>query len=192
MATILDLPIELLTIIATDNFETFKAAIRAPGIGPMLCCEYSQNIAKSKFIEIIVVDNINKTYHCVNGIIHNIYGPAVVRENAKEWHINGELHRIDGPAVKYDDGDEYWYVRGKLHRENDKPSIILSDGSKFWHRYGKLHRDVGPAIIREDGGKEWFIDGARHRIDGPALIYGDGTEYWYVNGTRVYPIKKFN
>ena len=40
------------------------------------------------------------------------------------------------PAFEGSDGAKYWYLNGKLHRE-DGPSIICCNGSKCWHLNGK-------------------------------------------------------
>ena len=76
-------------------------------------------------------------------------------------------HRVDGPAVEYDNGDKYWFVKGKLHRED------------------------GPAVEHPDGYKEWYIDGKYHRIDGPAIEYADGDKSWYLDGVK-YTENQFN
>jgi hypothetical protein len=51
------------------------------------------------------------------------------------------------------DGDKFWYLDGKLHREE------CADGDKFWYLDGKLHREDGPAIEFADGDKFWYLDG---------------------------------
>jgi hypothetical protein len=35
-------------------------------------------------------------------------------------------------------GDKYWYINGKIHRENDNPAIIRSDGIKKWFINGEF------------------------------------------------------
>jgi hypothetical protein len=158
--TLFDLPIELSTLIITNDFETFKAAIRAPGIAKLTTYEYCQNIAKNKFIE-IKEDDYDKF-----------------------WYVNNKLHRKDGPAVKYADGDKHWYINGKRHREN-RPAIKYANGDKCWYVNNKLHREDGPAIILVDGDKFWYINGERHREDGPAIEYANGDREWWINGVRI-------
>jgi hypothetical protein len=86
------------------------------------------------------------------------------------------------PTLKtYQDGTQYWYLNGELHRE-DGPAIIRPDGTQRWYLNGKCHREDGPAIIRQNGTKEWYINGKHHREDGPAIIYPDGTQEWFLNG----------
>jgi len=36
---------------------------------------------------------------------------------------------------------------------------VDNDGSKFWYLNGKLHREDGPAVERGNGYKEWYLDG---------------------------------
>jgi hypothetical protein len=62
-------------------------------------------------------------------------------------------------TVKVDtDGSKFWYLKGKLHRE-DGPAIEYASGSKEWYLKGKLHREEGPSIEDADGGKSWYLNG---------------------------------
>ena len=81
-------------------------------------------------------------------------------------------------------GDKYWYINGKLHRE-DGPACECANGSKCWCINGKLHREDGPAIECADGDKYWYINGKRHREDGPACEYANGTKCWYIDDIRL-------
>jgi len=81
----------------------------------------------------------------------------------------------------YDNGTTFWYLNGKLHRENG-PAILRNDGSKEWFFNGQLHREDGPAIEAGNGTKFWFLNGQRHREDGPAVEYPNGSKMWYFNG----------
>jgi len=50
-------------------------------------------------------------------------------------------------TVKIKNKKENWFLKGKLHRGNDKPASIWADGSKRWYINGNLHReDNKPAI----------------------------------------------
>ena len=53
---------------------------------------------------------------------------------------------------------KYWYLNGKLHRE-DGPAVEYPDGTKKWYRNGKCHREDGPAVEYPNGSKVWFLDG---------------------------------
>ena len=88
------------------------------------------------------------------------------------WYLNGKLHREDGPAIEYGDGTKKWYLNDTLHRE-DGPAIEFNDGTKKWFSNGELHREDGPAIEWGGGIMSWFLKGKRHR---------DGSKHWYLNG----------
>ena len=67
-----------------------------------------------------------------------------------------------------------------------KPELFESlTGAKYWYVDGKLHREDGPAIIWADGSKFWFVNGEKHRDNGPAVIWADGTKEWWLNDKRV-------
>ena len=57
---------------------------------------------------------------------------------------------IEYTVKVYDNGDKYWYLNGKLHRE-DGPAVEWSNGSKEWWLNGELHREDGPAVECVDG-----------------------------------------
>ena len=59
------------------------------------------------------------------------------------------------------------------------------DGDQFWYLNGKRHREDGPAVINANGTKAWCLNGKFHREDGPAYIGADGTQYWYLNGKEI-------
>jgi hypothetical protein len=89
------------------------------------------------------------------------YNVKVYNNGTKYWYLNGKLHREDGPAVEYADGTKHWYLNGNLHRE-DGPAAEWADGTKLWHQHGKLHREDGPAIEYVDGTKHWFLNGIEY------------------------------
>ena len=86
------------------------------------------------------------------------YKVVVDANGYKFWYINGKLHREDGPAIEWANGYKFWYINGKLHRE-DGPSIECANGDKSWYLNNQLHREDGPAIERANGAKEWYING---------------------------------
>jgi antitoxin component YwqK of YwqJK toxin-antitoxin module len=85
------------------------------------------------------------------------YTVEVLDNGTKYWYLNGKLHREDGPAVEYSNGTKYWYLNDKQHRE-DGPAVEYSNGTKCWYLNGKLHREDGPAAEYADGTKHWYID----------------------------------
>jgi hypothetical protein len=86
------------------------------------------------------------------------YTVRVAPSGSKFWYLNGKLHREDGPATEWASGNKAWYLNGKLHRE-DGPAIEDANGYKAWFLNGNLHREDGPAIEWVDGDKEWWLNG---------------------------------
>jgi len=81
-----------------------------------------------------------------------------------------------------DDGSKFWFLDGKLHRE-DGPAV---DGVvKQWWKHGKLHREDGPAVFAPNGARFWCRNGMYHREDGPAVEWADGNFIWYLNGVSM-------
>jgi hypothetical protein len=62
---------------------------------------------------------------------------------------------------------------------------VYPNGDKYWWLNGKRHREDGPAIERANGDKYWWLNGKRHREDGPAIEYASGSKYWFLNGKEV-------
>ena len=89
-----------------------------------------------------------------------------------------------------DNGDRYWYLNGKLHRE-DGPAVEYANGDLEWYLNGKLHREDGPAVEYVSGTLHWYLNGRRHREDGPAIEFAGGTRYWFLNGVK-YTEEEFN
>jgi len=56
---------------------------------------------------------------------------------------------------EYEDGDKYWYLNGKLHRE-DGPADESFSGNRRWYKNGLLHRDNGPAIWTNIIKEYWY------------------------------------
>lgn len=93
-------------------------------------------------------------------------------------------HRLDGPAKVKENGDEWWYKMGILHRDGDDPAVVRKE-MKMWVKEGKCHRDNDlPAIILTRGDKHWYNDGVLHRENGPAMIGPDGSEEYWLNGVK--------
>ena len=91
---------------------------------------------------------------------------------------------IEYTVQVHPNGTKYWYLNGKLHRE-DGPAIECADGTKKWYLNGKLHREDGPAVEYPDGTKWWYLNDQLHREDGPAWEYADGRRLWYLNGKEL-------
>lgn len=80
----------------------------------------------------------------------------------------------------YDNGDRYWHLNDKLHRE-DGPAIECADGTRRWYLSGQRHREDGPAVESANGDRYWYLNGKFHREDGPAVEYANGDRCWYLN-----------
>lgn len=52
----------------------------------------------------------------------------------------------------------------------------------YWYVNGKLHKEDGPASIYSNGQQNWVVNSKRHRIGGPACQYLDGHKEWYIDG----------
>lgn len=80
-------------------------------------------------------------------------------DEGDEYHsLDGRLHRLDGPAVIRHTGTKSWYRHGSLHRDGE-PAINHSDGSKSWYQNGLLHREDGPAVEWSNGANYWYLGG---------------------------------
>jgi len=39
---------------------------------------------------------------------------------------------------------------------------VYADGDKYWYLNGKLHREDGPAVEWADGYKSWYLNGTKY------------------------------
>ena len=137
------LPIELVTLIATDTFDLFITLLRVPTIGVRLCADYPQMIAKKKFI-IIGTGIFGSTYTYLNDKLHSFNDkPACVHLNGElSWYKYGKRHRGGGlPTLILNDGTKMWYWKGKLHRNDNLPAIEYASGVKIWYNHGTNYHD---------------------------------------------------
>ena len=180
------IPVELLTIIAVDDFDIFVALLRVPTIGTRLCAEYPQLVAKGKFIRI--KNNGDNRYSFLNNQFHSFNDlPAIIYAgHSKQWYKYGKCHRRELPAYEYTTGNKAWFHEGELHRENDLHAVEYVNDRKEWFWHGKLHRgnDDLPALVeRADGRKEWYWEGKFYRDDNqPIAECSDGTKFIRVDG----------
>jgi hypothetical protein len=96
-----------------------------------------------------------------------------------------QLHGTKEPAILKPNGDQWWYLNGKLHRDNDKPAYISHDGRKAWFQEGVMHRDNGPAEVAPRGRLAYYQKGKLHREDGPAIIDPRDGDQWWERGMRL-------
>ena len=47
------------------------------------------------------------------------YEVRVYDNGTKYWYLNGKLHREDGPAIEWSSGNKAWYLNGKLLSEQE-------------------------------------------------------------------------
>ena len=47
------------------------------------------------------------------------YTVKVYSNGTKYWYLNGKLHREDGPAIEWADGYKFWYLDGKEVTEEE-------------------------------------------------------------------------
>ena len=62
---------------------------------------------------------------------------------------------------RYKDRIEYYNKKGELHRENNQPAVHYFDGNDFYFVNGKLHNEKGPAITWWDNSSEFYLNGKR-------------------------------
>lgn len=93
----------------------------------------------------------------------NLVEVAYVNGVKTTCHFMKYAHSTIEAAVKKDNGDEYWYCHGILHRDGDGCAVIQS-GDKFWYKMGLLHRDDGPAIVRANGDVEYYRNNERYYV----------------------------
>jgi antitoxin component YwqK of YwqJK toxin-antitoxin module len=117
-----------------------------------------------------IIHDISQWY--INGNLHRESDkPAYVQGRVNKWYINGKLHREgDKPAyLIIDEKDQAFYINGLLHREVDKPAKIETTdiGSiSYWYINGKLHRNNQPAIVYSNGyGEAYYRNGELHSYD---------------------------
>ena len=82
------------------------------------------------------------------------YEVKVYVSGSKYWYLNGKLHREDGPAIEYADGSKFWYLDGKRYSEADWKKAVNPDSCD---------------------GKTVEIDGKKYRL---TEIQGDKNGYF--------------
>jgi hypothetical protein len=109
---------------------------------------------------------------------------------ATYFYLFGKLHREnDLPAVIYKDNTKLWFINDKPHRDGDLPAVI-SGGREEWYKYGHRHRDDDKPAVYDDGLKKWYYRGKLHRLNGPAIEWNGNLQY-YINDILVKEIVEF-
>jgi hypothetical protein len=112
------------------------------------------------------------TSHAISWFIE-LFTVKMVGLDHIEYRLLGHLHRRDLPAIFYADGDQAWYQRGAIHRDNDLPAVICANGDQWWCQRGLCHRDNDlPTLILANGDQYWY-HGGQYRRDPPAAQISD-------------------
>ncbi len=104
----------------------------------------------------------------------------IIYKNKQKWIYKSSFGY--GEIFKDDRNNVFYWINEVCHRDYDMPARINDDGTNYWYFYGKLHRDYKPAVIDKNNSKFWFQFNEYHRLDGPAVEYNDTkTNYYYIN-----------
>ena len=52
------------------------------------------------------------------------YTVRVWNDGNKFWYLNGKMHREDGPALEYPDGGKRWYLNNRLMSEEEHKAAM--------------------------------------------------------------------
>ena len=65
----------------------------------------------------------------------------------------------------YDNGDKWWYLNGKRHRE-DGPAFEGADGSKYWYLNGEqlTEAEFNKRMNKPCSGKVVEIEGVKYKL----------------------------
>jgi hypothetical protein len=65
------------------------------------------------------------------------------------------------------------------------------DGETYWYLNEKIHREKGPAYgdYGYNGYIEWIQNDKNHRLDGPSVVWANGLKAWYINNIRISKYK---
>lgn len=149
-----------------------------------------------------------------NGKLHNLNGPAKIRNGYFIWYkhgiihrddcgCNGEIHENCGPAIVFTNKNE-WRKNGLTHRISG-PAVVKKVNynnlgvkkSEFWYFEGLLHREecgcngeihdnCGPAAIIDNGEiLKWYQNGVLCNYYGPSILKLNGEKEYYINGKKV-------
>ncbi len=127
----------------------------------------------------LVCKHISRILDHNRTIIDARYTVKHVDPNRTTYTFGGLFHNRNGPAIVDSGGSQYWYRRGKLHRDGDLPAIVTESGVMEWYHKGQHHRGNDlPATISPNGSRLWYQRGRLHREgDMPAIVspYDNGT-----------------
>ena len=75
------------------------------------------------------------------------YTVMVYDNGSRYWYLNGKLHREDGPAREWANGSKYWFLNGKRHREEEHKRMTYSLYATLGETFGLLLGIVVKAAI---------------------------------------------
>jgi len=104
------------------------------------------------------------TYSIITGMLHSFYDqPAITSNVFQIWYRHGERHRLNNsPAMVLANGDQHWFLNGKLHRVGDPARIYASGLIEYWLN-GKCCKVCGPAAVDLNGRIEYWLKDEKHR-----------------------------
>jgi hypothetical protein len=184
------------------KFKNFQTLARFSRV-----CRLFRAVIDEWRTEILALHTTTREVYTSHGI------PAI------EHHVYGYLHCLgDQPAELWENGTEFWYRGGLVHRDGDLPAVTwygkedtirraMVRGSAIdfhpaeipkphirsqsWYQNGERHRDGDrPAEVCANGDKYWYQHGELHRDGGkPAKIAVSGLHYWVVRGVLVAEVR---
>ena len=99
------------------------------------------------------------------------------------------IESIEHTVIVFSNGETWWTIDGKRHREDNNPAVTTALGDQFWYKNNKLHREQDlPAVISNTHSiQEWWFNGLEHRENGKAsFINLENKEViFYINGNEV-------
>ena len=89
------------------------------------------NLTKPQQIDILlgnlniykIIDNINNNIKPWNNFNKQAGIIYAYTNGTKYWYLNGKLHREDGPACEWADGHKSWYLNGKKYTKKEYNNV---------------------------------------------------------------------
>ena len=135
IASLTDLPQEIVTVIGTSDPQTWRSMRRVSRY-------WNHMLSWRAYVD---------KYTVIDTITTPTYTMQI-------WKLDGQPHREhDLPAVVYSGGMRLWHRRGVMHRDHGRPAGITYEGGILWCRHGCRSRDHNrPILIGFHGEREWY------------------------------------
>lgn len=121
------------------------------------------------------------------GKFHCVGGPAFVNDSTHTFMVEGIRHNIGGPAViRTKQLHEVWFYFDVKHRRGG-PAVFYSHPQgtiipqQLYFELGSAYREDGPALIRE-GYLVHKVHGHKHNTQGPAEFSPERGVRYYLAG----------